>query len=86
MSEGCAAGKSKVTIDQPEEDVDARDQPEKAEKIQVSHLVKQYLEAQNLGVLPEKAMGRAVEEYVEKGNKSALSECVLSSHSRVSFR
>lgn len=70
-----SADKSKVTIDEPD-NVDDLDRPDKAEKLQVSHLVKQYLEAQNLGILPPENMEKAVEDYVEKGNKSALSECV----------
>ena len=54
-----------------------------AEKVQVSTLVHKYLEAQNLGVLPERAMERAVEEFVDKGDKDALSKWVAPSRSDV---
>lgn len=69
-------------MDRPDEahaeHVDGVDElTEKTEKVQVSTLVHQYLEAQNLGVLPERAMERAVEEFVEKGDKDALAKCVL---------
>ncbi|KAM0750789.1 DNA repair exonuclease [Meredithblackwellia eburnea MCA 4105] len=73
--------KSKVTIDQPDlddraglmddDDMDGLGDQLK-QKVQVSTLVHQFLEAQNLGVLPERAMERAVEEFVEKGDKDAL--------------
>ncbi|KAL8287436.1 hypothetical protein RQP46_003294 [Phenoliferia psychrophenolica] len=69
------ARKTKVTIDRPEGEDDEIDDlaEEVEEKVQVSSLVHKYLEAQNLGVLPEKAMERAVLEFVEKGDKDALS-------------
>lgn len=45
---------------------------DKMEKLKVSTLVTKYLEAQNLGVLPEGAMQRAVEDFVDKGDKDAI--------------
>lgn len=69
-----------MTIDQPdkgeEEELDLADLPDQMAKVKVSTLVHDYLKAQNLGVLPERAMERAVEEYVEKGDKDALSKSV----------
>lgn len=44
------------------------------EKLQVSVLVNQYLAAQNLAVLPQKALSRAVEKFVDQNNKTALTE------------
>ncbi|KAK4701630.1 double-strand break repair protein MRE11, partial [Phenoliferia sp. Uapishka_3] len=72
-----ASRKTKVNIDQPDkargdDDDEMADLPEQLEKVQVSTLVHQYLEAQNLGVLPERAMERAVEDFVDKGDKDAL--------------
>jgi double-strand break repair protein MRE11 len=62
-----------------QDDVAARiaaedDLGEKMEKLKVSSLVSKYLEAQNLGVLPEGAMQTAVEEFVDKGDKDAISK------------
>lgn len=68
------AGKTKVTIDQPEGMEELHDLPEQMEKVQVSTLVHKFLEAQNLGVLPERAMEQAVEDFVEKGDKDALKQ------------
>ena len=42
------------------------------EKITVSALVHDYLEAQNLNVLSESLIQNAVEEFVGKGDKDAV--------------
>lgn len=42
------------------------------EKITVSALVHDYLEAQNLNVLSENLIQNAVEEFVGKGDKDAV--------------
>lgn len=42
------------------------------EKVTVSALVHDYLEAQNLNVLSESLIQNAVEEFVGKGDKDAV--------------
>lgn len=51
--------------------------PERQEKVQVSTLVHQYLEAQNLGVLAENGMQRAVTVFVDKDDRDAIKECAF---------
>lgn len=45
-----------------------------AEKVQIADLVHKYLAAQELGVLPERFVQHAVEDFVEKNDKDALKE------------
>jgi hypothetical protein len=68
-------GRQKVTIDQPEL---AEEDTEKKESVQVGTLVAKFLQAQSLGVLPEKAMAKAVEDFVDKGDRDALAKSVHS--------
>ncbi|SGY15283.1 BQ5605_C013g07313 [Microbotryum silenes-dioicae] len=49
------------------------------EKLKVSSLVTQYLSAQNLGVLSEEFMQRAIEEYVDKGDRDAIADMLKKS-------
>lgn len=68
-------GKAKNDIDIPENEMIPDSQgrlTDKVEKIQVSTLVHQYLEAQNLGVLAENGMQKAVSTFVEKDDKDAI--------------
>ncbi|MBW0480653.1 hypothetical protein O181_020368 [Austropuccinia psidii MF-1] len=68
--------KPKNEIDLPEDDViiDSQGRATRAEKVEVSTLVHQYLEAQNLGVLAENGMQRAVSLFVEKDDRDAIKE------------
>lgn len=75
------SGKKKNDIDMPEDvmDVDPDGElPEKLEKVQVSTLVHQYLEAQNLDILAETGLQRAVTVFVDKDDKDAIKEWVTS--------
>jgi double-strand break repair protein MRE11 len=67
-------GKPKNDIDLPEEEEIEDSQAKAPEKVQVATLVHQYLEAQNLGVLAENGMQRAVTLFVEKDDKDAIKE------------
>ncbi|GAA5999486.1 MRX complex nuclease subunit [Rhodotorula paludigena] len=78
-----ATRKQKVTINQPNlKDIDAAIEEVAAtgssqvENITVSSLVHQYLEAQNLNVLSESLIQNAVDEFVGKGDKDAVSNWV----------
>ncbi|POW20493.1 hypothetical protein PSHT_03399 [Puccinia striiformis] len=66
--------KSKNDIDEPEQETLEGSQGKLSEKVQVATLVHQYLEAQNLGVLAENGMQRAVTLFVEKDDKDAIKE------------
>ncbi|OAV94569.1 hypothetical protein PTTG_03792 [Puccinia triticina 1-1 BBBD Race 1] len=66
--------KPKNDIDLPEEEPLQDSQGNVSEKVQVATLVHQYLEAQNLGVLAENGMQRAVTLFVEKDDKDAIKE------------
>ncbi|EFP81287.1 meiotic recombination [Puccinia graminis f. sp. tritici] len=66
--------KPKNDIDLPEEEEIEDSQAKAPEKVQVATLVHQYLEAQNLGVLAENGMQRAVTLFVEKDDKDAIKE------------
>ncbi|KAH9818060.1 double-strand break repair protein MRE11 [Melampsora americana] len=63
--------KPKNEIDHPEDEMAPNTQT-KSETIQVSTFVRQYLEAQNLGVLAENGMQKAVSTFVEKDDKDAI--------------
>jgi double-strand break repair protein MRE11 len=45
-------------------------------RIKVETLVHEYLKAQQLEVLAENGMGRAVDSFVEKDDTNAIKECV----------
>ncbi|EGG01081.1 uncharacterized protein MELLADRAFT_39329, partial [Melampsora larici-populina 98AG31] len=62
--------KPKNEIDYPENEIVPTQT--KSEYIQVSTFVRQYLEAQNLGVLAENGMQKAVSTFVEKDDKDAI--------------
>ncbi|KAI7936265.1 hypothetical protein MJO29_015568 [Puccinia striiformis f. sp. tritici] len=66
--------KPKNDIDEPEQETLEGSQGKLSEKVQVATLVHQYLEAQNLGVLAENGMQRAVTLFVEKDDKDAIKE------------
>ncbi|PLW07467.1 hypothetical protein PCANC_05470 [Puccinia coronata f. sp. avenae] len=66
--------KPKNDIDLPDEEPLENSQGRVSEKVHVSTLVHQYLEAQNLGLLPENGMQRAVTLFVEKDDKDAIKE------------
>jgi double-strand break repair protein MRE11 len=72
-----------VTINEPERLADLAQQisvegaTAQMEKITVSALVHDYLEAQNLNVLSESLIQNAVEEFVGKGDKDAVGKSVL---------
>ncbi|GAA6043588.1 hypothetical protein JCM8097_005270 [Rhodosporidiobolus ruineniae] len=77
--------KKKVEIDQPDlKDLDAAmaaaegldGATEALAKVTVSSLVHDYLEAQNLNVLSESLIQKAVEEFVGKGDKDAVGNWV----------
>jgi double-strand break repair protein MRE11 len=48
--------------------------PERMEVIQIESLVQEYLMAQNLSVLPEKALTDAVKNLVDNDEKDAISK------------
>ncbi len=71
-----ASRKSKVTMDQPDlegMEIDG-DGDGRVGKVKIGDLVFKYLEAQELKMLPEIFMQDAVEDYVDKGDKTALSK------------
>lgn len=74
-------GKAKVVINQPNlsaleaamaESEETGRISSQMEKVTVSSLVHDYLEAQNLNVLSESLIQNAVDEYVGKGDKDAV--------------
>jgi double-strand break repair protein MRE11 len=72
-----AQARKSVKPDQPEDmmmvDEDAsEDVRKRMEKIKVETFVNQYLEAQNLLVLPQNGLQRAVEEFVDKDDTTAI--------------
>lgn len=68
--------KPKNDIDLPEDNLifDSQGRVTNSEKIQVSALVNQYLEAQSLSVLAENGMQEAVTLFVEKDDKDAIKD------------
>ncbi|BGP33197.1 meiotic recombination [Rhodotorula toruloides] len=77
--------KAKVTINQPNlsaleaamaEDEETGRISSQTEKVTVSSLVHDYLEAQNLNVLSESLIQNAVDEFVGKGDKDAVGNWV----------
>ncbi|KAF9083159.1 Double-strand break repair protein mre11a [Mortierella sp. AD031] len=66
------AAKSKTEIDHVEP-------TEKLDTLRVENLVQKYLSAQNLSILPEIQLADAVRIYVEKDEKDAVKDFVLSS-------
>lgn len=69
--------KTKVTVDQPEAFLEEGDEEDSDKpKITMSALVNKYLAAQELKVLAEGGMEKAIEEFV-KGNKTAIKSCIL---------
>lgn len=72
--------KSKVNIDEPDLDVDhgggGEDGDEsisdKLAKVQMGQLVKDYLKAQELQLLPENGMSDAIQMFVEKDDIHAI--------------
>lgn len=50
--------------------------PEKLDNFRVEDLVTEYLNAQNLDILPENELGDAVRMFVEKDDKDAIKEYV----------
>ncbi|GAA5967733.1 hypothetical protein JCM3765_000014 [Sporobolomyces pararoseus] len=77
-----AQRKSKVKINEPAQLAELAEQMSvegtsaQQEKITVSALVHDYLEAQNLNVLSESLIQNAVEEFVGKGDKDAVGNWV----------
>jgi double-strand break repair protein MRE11 len=70
-----APARKTVKPDQPDELIleGANDDiRERMEKIKVETFVNQYLAAQNLLVLPQNGLQRAVEEFVDKDDTSAI--------------
>jgi double-strand break repair protein MRE11 len=68
-----------VNINQPDFDLDNSDDDglpagQRKSKIKMADLVKDYLMAQQLDVLPENGLEDAVERFVEKGSKLAIKE------------
>lgn len=57
-----------------EEEVD-EDTPE-AQKLEISNFVARYLAAQNLSVLPQNILQRAVEDFVDKKDSGAINKFV----------
>jgi double-strand break repair protein MRE11 len=70
--------RDKVDMDRPEDnsDDDGLVAGQRGSKVKMADLVHQYLEAQELNVLPANALADAVENFVEKGTKGAIKECV----------
>ena len=69
-------------MDQPEDfdkddDGIADESTGRIDKVRVEQLVQQYLEAQQLQVIPENGIMAAVEEFVDKDDRDAIKECVL---------
>ena len=69
-------------MDQPEdfeqdEDGIADESTGRIDKVRVEQLVQQYLEAQQLQVIPENGIMAAVEEFVDKDDRDAIKECVV---------
>ncbi|KAG0243236.1 Double-strand break repair protein mre11a [Mortierella sp. GBA43] len=65
------------------EDMSVMDATEKLDTMRVEHLVQKYLSAQNLSVLPEVELADAVRIYVEKDEKDAVKDFVVSSLDRM---
>ncbi|KAF9917298.1 Double-strand break repair protein mre11a [Lobosporangium transversale] len=57
--------------------------PEKLDTMRVENLVQKYLSAQNLSILPEIQLADAVRIYVEKDEKDAVKDFVLTSLDRM---
>ncbi|CED84872.1 dna repair exonuclease [Phaffia rhodozyma] len=69
----------KVSVDQPDLDLSDDDglaPGQRQGKIKMADLVKEYLTAQKLDVLPENGLEDAVEKFVEKGSKTAIKDFV----------
>ncbi|TPX61200.1 hypothetical protein PhCBS80983_g01238 [Powellomyces hirtus] len=56
--------------------------PDKLENFRVEDLVTEYLNAQNLDILPENELGEAVRMFVEKDDKDAIKDFVAESLTR----
>ncbi|TFK75611.1 DNA repair exonuclease [Pluteus cervinus] len=76
-----ATRSAKVHIDQPELSIDNPDMTtsEKLAKVQMGSLVKEYLQAQELQLLPENGMSDAIQMFVEKDDIHAIDSHVTSS-------
>ncbi|KAK5802053.1 Mre11 DNA-binding presumed domain-containing protein [Linnemannia elongata] len=70
------ASKTKAEIDHVEP-------TEKLDTLKVENLVQKYLSAQNLSILPEMQLADAVRIYVEKDEKDAVKDFVVSSLDRM---
>lgn len=74
--------KAKNDLDHPEIDLDDfegdADASGAKSKARMADLVKEYLQAQSLSVLPEMGFEEALESFIEKGSKTAIKEYVPS--------
>ncbi|KAI8601288.1 Mre11 DNA-binding presumed domain-containing protein [Dissophora ornata] len=64
-------------------EIDSVDAPETLDTMRVENLVQKYLSAQNLSILPEIELADAVRIYVEKDEKDAVKDFVLTSLDRM---
>jgi double-strand break repair protein MRE11 len=71
-----AQARKAIRPDQPEGmmalDDESEEVRERIEKIKVETFINQYLEAQNLLVLPQNGLQRAVEDFVDKDDTTAI--------------
>ena len=79
------AKKKKVTIDQPDDDMEVDGEigsdgevREVRPTLKMEDLVHKYLAVQQLQVIAENGMTRAIERFVDKDEKDAIKECVPS--------
>ncbi|KAI1321068.1 Double-strand break repair protein mre11a [Mortierella claussenii] len=77
--------KTAITKSNPKISVELDDvvETEKLDTMRVENLVQKYLSAQNLSILPELELADAVRVYVEKDEKDAVKDFVLTSLSRM---
>ena len=68
--------KGKTTVDQPEE---SAHEPLSLDSIKVDKLVREYLTAQSLTILPQNSFGDAVNLFVDKDDKHAMENFVFDS-------
>jgi double-strand break repair protein MRE11 len=71
-----ATRRKNVDVEMP---VESSNDNESANMIKVDQLVREYLAAQTLTILPQNRLGDAVVQYVDKDDKHALEETILDS-------
>ncbi|KAG0272818.1 Double-strand break repair protein mre11a [Linnemannia exigua] len=74
---------NKTTTAKTKAEIDHVEPTEKLDTLRVENLVQKYLSAQNLSILPEVQLADAVRIYVEKDEKDAVRDFVISSLDRM---